>query len=427
MATSQSDRSIVTQPIMATSQSDHSIDDRSLSRFAKPKTENELQYAKENAEPITTKNSNKWALSIWNEWSKNRIANYGEGPGVLPHLLPNKEALDQWMSKFILEIRRLDGEEYPPNTIYQITCGIMRNIRKFCPEINFFKDVEFHSFRTILDSEMKRLKASGLGIVKRVEPISFNEEEKLWSNNVLGSTSPQVLLNTVIYMCGVYFALRSGKEHRDLQFDQIRIEATPSGKRCIKYTENASKNNPGGLKHRKIEPKTVVHFENSSDPDRCFIRLVEQYISHCPTTENRKSKAFYLTPLKKPKNDIWYSPVPVGHNTLANTMKRLCKEAGLEGYKTNHSLRVTAATRLYNAGVDEQLIMQRTGHRSIEGVRIYKRTSEQQQEDVSSLLESKPSSNAKRFKKTQDNDDGSLLPESITLSNCSHISITINK
>ena len=72
---------------------------------------------------------------------------------------------------------------------------------------------------------------------------------------------------------------------------------------------------------------------------------------------------------------------------------------GLEGYKTNHSLRVTAATRLYNAGVDEQLIMQRTGHRSIEGVRIYKRTSEQQQEDVSSLLESKPSSNAKRFKK----------------------------
>ena len=137
-------------------------------------------------------------------------------------------------------------------------------------------------------------------------------------------------------------------------------------------------------------------------------------------TENRKSKAFYLMPLKKPKNDISYSPVPVGHNTLSNTMKRLCKEAGLEGYKTNHSLRVTAATRL----VDEQHIMQKTGHQSIKGVRIYKRTSEQQQEDVSSLFESKPSSNAKRFKKAQDNDDGSLLPESITLSNCSHINIT---
>ena len=106
-------------------------------------------------------------------------------------------------------------------------------------------------------------------------------------------------------------------------------------------------------------------------------------------------------------------------------MKRQCKEAGLEGYKTNHSLRVTAATRLYNAGVDEQQIMQRTRHWSIEGVRLYKRTSEQQQEDVSSLLESKLSSNAKCFKQAQDNDDGSLFPESITLSNCSHINITI--
>ena len=36
----------------------------------------------------------------------------------------------------------------------------------------------------------------------------------------------------------------------------------------------------------------------------------------------------------------------------------------------------TAATRLYNAGVDEQLIMETTGHRSLEGVRSYKRTSE---------------------------------------------------
>jgi len=30
------------------------------------------------------------------------------------------------------------------------------------------------------------------------------------------------------------------------------------------------------------------------------------------------------------------------------------------------SLRATAATRLYKAGVDEQLVMERTGHRSLE-------------------------------------------------------------
>ena len=39
------------------------------------------------------------------------------------------------------------------------------------------------------------------------------------------------------------------------------------------------------------------------------------------------------------------------------TFKRLCEEAGIEGYKTNHSLRVTTATRLFQSGAEEQLIM----------------------------------------------------------------------
>ena len=49
---------------------------------------------------------------------------------------------------------------------------------------------------------------------------------------------------------------------------------------------------------------------------------------------------------------------------------------GIPGYFTNHSLHVTAATRLYEAQVDEATIMQRTGHRSAEGVRVYKRATE---------------------------------------------------
>ena len=39
--------------------------------------------------------------------------------------------------------------------------------------------------------------------------------------------------------------------------------------------------------------------------------------------------------------------------------------AGISGFKTNHSLR---ATRLYQSGVGEQLVTERTGHRSIDDV-----------------------------------------------------------
>ena len=45
-------------------------------------------------------------------------------------------------------------------------------------------------------------------------------------------------------------------------------------------------------------------------------------------------------------------------HTLANTVKRLCEKGGIRGYKTNHSLRVTTATHLFQSGADEQLIME---------------------------------------------------------------------
>ena len=100
-----------------------------------------------------------------------------------------------------------------------------------------------------------------------------------------------------------------------------------------------------------------------------------------------------MAPLKNYKPGCWFSQSPVGHNSLKNFWGNVCKEAGIPGYKTNHSLRATAATRLYASGVDEQLVMERTGHRSIEGIRsyMYKRTSSEQQQNVSDIL-----SNGKR-------------------------------
>ena len=64
----------------------------------------------------------------------------------------------------------------------------------------------------------------------------------------------------------------------------------------------------------------------------------------------------------------------------------MCKQAGIPRYDTNHSLRATAATRLYHAGVDEQMVMERTGHRSLEGVRTYKHTSKQQRAAILDIL-----------------------------------------
>ena len=79
------------------------------------------------------------------------------------------------------------------------------------------------------------------------------------------------------------------------------------------------------------------------NPECCLVCLYQVYLSHRPADV----QSFNLTPLQKQKGEIWYSKVPVGHSTLSQTVGRLCKQAGIAGFKMNHSLSVTSAMRLH--------------------------------------------------------------------------------
>ena len=355
-------------------------------RFASAKTKKEIVEARKAGVPKKTQDDTIYCYKVWEEWRGHRNSN---GERQVPEITTmDTMSLNDCLCSFILEMRKKDGTEYPPNTIHHIVCGIMRYLRQNGkPGIDFFKDVEFSDFRLSMDAEMKRLQSQGIGIKRhQAEPLTEVEEELLWQSGQLGDHSPQALLNTIFYMCGIYFALRSGQEHRNLRHHPPQIELIErEGERAyLKYSEDISKNNPGGLKARKKKPKIVNHHENPANPDRCFARLFKLYRSKCPP--NRPNGAFYLKPAIKSTETCWYSVSPVGHTTLAGMVARMCRSAGIAGYKTNHSLRATAATRLYQAGIDEQLIMERTGHHSLEGVRSYKRTNSEQQENISDII-----------------------------------------
>ena len=234
---------------------------------------------------------------------------------------------------------------------------------------------------------MKRLQSKGHGSIKKqAEVITEEEEDLLWQTAQLGDSNPQQLLNTMVFYCGLHFSLRSGKEHRQLRHTpcQIELVESPGQDPYLVYREDVSKNHPGGLRGRNIKPKVVFHHTNKQNTHRCFIRLFKKYRSLCPP--NAQPDSFYLKPHHSPTPTCWFSRRPVGHHPLSNTVARLCKSAGIEGYKTNHSLRATSTSRLYQSGVDEQLVMERSGHRSIEGVRSYKRTSDEQRRALSDIL-----------------------------------------
>ena len=93
------------------------------------------------------------------------------------------------------------------------------------PELDFFTDPEFSALKSSLDSEMKRLQSQGIGSQKRqAESLTIEDEDILWEKGLLGDSSPQTLLDTIVFCNGLYFALRSGAEHGQLRFNSSQIE-----------------------------------------------------------------------------------------------------------------------------------------------------------------------------------------------------------
>ncbi len=100
-----------------------------------------------------------------------------------------------------------------------------------------------------------------------------------------------------------------------------------------------------------------------------------------------KSSALYKYALKSTRLSPvqWYANKTIGVNSLKKTVKELTKQAGLVGHYTNHSLRSTAVTRMYNQGLDKQVIKEVTGHKS-DTIRTYKRTSDNLLKTASNVI-----------------------------------------
>ena len=119
------------------------------------------------------------------------------------------------------------------------------------------------------------------------------------------------------------------------------------------------------------------------DSDGCIIRLLDFYISKLPEIP----PGFYLRPLERVPDDTkpWYCRSLVGVNTLKKFVPDMSTDAGLY---TNHSLRATAVTRMYNTGVPEKIISDISGHKSLKALRAYERTFTEQQKTAGESIHS---------------------------------------
>ena len=300
-----------------------------------------------------------------------------------------KELLNKWLSVFITETRNKNGDPYPPKTVYNLLCAILREMRTQNPEYPNFLNKQDPAYSRLLNTQdnlYKSLRAAGIGAEScATEGISKEEEHLLWSSGTLNTKTPKGLLRAVFYSCGKCFCLRGGQEHRNLSISQLQRLHDPDR---YTYRENASKNKQGGVRQLKMEHKTVTIVANPSVQDRCPVFIIDLYLSKLPS-EAKEKNLFYCRPvsnLPQKPDDPWFLAIAVGKNVLGKMVREICDEAGVNGKKTNHSLRVSCATSLYTAGVPEKVIQSRTGHSSLESLKKYERITSDQEEAVAKIL-----------------------------------------
>ena len=97
-------------------------------RFIEPVSDVAEASLRAGAIPSNTKASTEWGIRVWEEWAACRKISTAGIDGVVPVNTPLLPAdLAYWLGKFVLEVRKKDGSEYPPKSLYALICCFKRH------------------------------------------------------------------------------------------------------------------------------------------------------------------------------------------------------------------------------------------------------------------------------------------------------------
>ena len=87
---------------------------------------------------------------------------------------------------FIVEIRKENGEQYPPSSMYDLISGLSLYLEREHGFTNKLVSGAFRSVRNTLDNIMKERTAEGVGGRPERDPILEEHEQVLWEKGILG-------------------------------------------------------------------------------------------------------------------------------------------------------------------------------------------------------------------------------------------------
>ena len=299
-------------------------------------------------------------------------------------------AMDRYVAGFLIEIKKPNGDDYEPDTLTSFHRGINRKLDDLGYKFSLVKSREFSTSKKVLETRRRELKQLGKGNKPmKADCLTEAEEEKLWATGQLGTETPLSLINTVWYYTTKCFGLRGCHERRQLEWGDVKIVNDENNGRFLVFNERETKTRTGNSTHLREFPPKI--FENKQNPQRCPVLAFETYMQKRPVDMNFDGAPFYLAVIKNPRankpDSPWYKKSLMGYHRIDQMMPRMAQAAGLSGHKTNHSVRRTMCTQLFQAGVAPNMIAQLSGHKNLQSINNYAVASLDQQKQMSQILQ----------------------------------------
>ncbi|XP_047357984.1 zinc finger MYM-type protein 3 isoform X1 [Vespa velutina] len=242
------------------------------------------------------------------------------------------DELNYSLCLFVKEVRKPNGAEYAPDTIYYLCLGIQQYLFENNRIDNIFTDSYYEKFTDCLNEVAKKFSVlynDTQYIVTRVE------EEHLWECKQLGAHSPHVLLSTLMFFNTKHFNLVTVEEHMQLSFSHImkHWKRNPAAQPATVAGKVPGSRNvllrfyppQSALEANSRKKKVYEQQENEENPLRCPVKLYEFYLSKCPESVKTRNDVFYLLPERScvPDSPVWYSTSPLAKEHLVKMLYRV--------------------------------------------------------------------------------------------------------
>ncbi|XP_069837205.1 uncharacterized protein [Dendropsophus ebraccatus] len=244
---------------------------------------------------------------------------------VIPHT-----ELDTLLSKFILVVKRKDGNEYEPHTLRCMVGSIDRYLKEhsYNHTIIYGNSKDFPLTKQSLNAKikfLKRIAESNPPI--RQEALTDDDIENLYKAGTLSLDNPTSLLNLVFFNNGIHFALRT-KEQYSLQWGDIKLKIDQRGNQYLEYSDRQTETLENRKNVRQMKPRI---YATPHVPDRDPVTAYLKYQSFRPGAMMTPDSPFYLAPNVNynPAFSEWYRSTKIGIQKIRAMMTTMKIRASL--------------------------------------------------------------------------------------------------